>query len=105
MFCDGRALRVVDFARGEAARGLVVESEPVVHPLARAYSHEEADAGSVPAAAALPGSEAAAGMSELAYAAVVDAIARHGGNKKRAAEQLRISRSHLYKILERGPGR
>ena len=35
-------------------------------------------------------------------AAVLDAIARHGGNKKRAAAQLRISRSHLYKILERG---
>lgn len=42
-------------------------------------------------------------MRELAYAAVMDAVARHGGNKKRAAEQLQISRSHLYKILERGP--
>ncbi|CAG2151263.1 Anaerobic nitric oxide reductase transcription regulator NorR [Cupriavidus yeoncheonensis] len=108
VFCDGRTLRVVDFARGEAARGLVgVESEPPVHPLARAYSHEDAEAGTLPAAAAapLPVNETSAGMSELAYAAVVDAIARHGGNKKRAAGQLRISRSHLYKILERGPGR
>ncbi len=107
VFCDGRTLRVVDFARGEAARGLVGgESEPAMHPLARAYPHEDADAGRVPAsAAALPVSETVGGMSELAYAAVVDAIARHGGNKKRAAEQLRISRSHLYKILERGPGR
>lgn len=105
VFCDGRMLRATDFARGESARGLVgVESEPVVHPLARAYLHEEVEMDSRASNAALPVSEPAAGMSELAYAAVVDAIARHGGNKKRAAEQLRISRSHLYKILERGPG-
>lgn len=108
VFCDGRTLRVADFARGEAARGPVsMESQLSVNPPAQAYPHEEIDEGDLPSPSSKPGvsSEAGAGMSELAYAAVVDAIARHGGNKKRAAEQLRISRSHLYKILERGAAR
>ncbi|MGO4314054.1 helix-turn-helix domain-containing protein [Pseudomonas sp. KB_15] len=33
---------------------------------------------------------------------MLQAIARHGGNKKQAALELGISRSHLYKMLERG---
>ncbi|MNT57349.1 Bacterial regulatory protein, Fis family [compost metagenome] len=84
-----------------------MESQPDVHPLAQAHPHEEIDEGGPPSPSPTAGlsSEPGAGMSELAYAAVVDAIARHGGNKKRAAEQLRISRSHLYKILERGAAR
>ncbi|MGT2428568.1 sigma-54 interaction domain-containing protein [Cupriavidus basilensis] len=107
VFCDGRTLGVADFARGESARESVsMESQLGVHPLAQAYPHEDGDAGGPPSLSPIASlsSEPAAGMSELAYAAVVDAIARHNGNKKRAAEQLRISRSHLYKLLERGPG-
>ena len=92
VFCDGRTLRVTDFARGEAARSFA-SSESISH----VPSPETIDASS-PA----PVSPSQAGLSDLAYAAVLEAIARHGGNKKRAAEQLRISRSHLYKILERG---
>ncbi|WP_354683029.1 sigma 54-interacting transcriptional regulator [Cupriavidus necator] len=111
VFCDGRRLRVADFARGEAARGPVsMESGSGANPVVQAYPPAQIDEAGMPspsptAPAAGVGAEAGAGMSELAYAAVVDAIARHGGNKKRAAEQLRISRSHLYKILERGPAR
>lgn len=108
VFCDGRTLRVADFARGEAARGLATSEsvhdprEPDTGALASQASHT-LHATSWPApsvSASAPG--VAGGLSDLAYAAVLEAIARHGGNKKRAAEQLRISRSHLYKILERG---
>ncbi|MEM5429438.1 sigma-54 interaction domain-containing protein [Cupriavidus oxalaticus] len=106
VFCDGRTLRVADFARGASARGLSgPEVQPPVHAAGQAYPYETsaADDPPSPASALQSTSEPAAGMRELAYAAVMDAVARHGGNKKRAAEQLRISRSHLYKILERGP--
>lgn len=104
VFCDGRLLRVADFARGDAARG-ILPSQPVAD--AGVDTDADADVKTVipPSSpiAALP-VDAAGGMNDVAYAAVLDAIARHGGNKKRAAEQLRISRSHLYKILERGGG-
>ncbi|MGY2486211.1 sigma-54 interaction domain-containing protein [Cupriavidus sp. CP313] len=106
VFCDGRTLRVADFARGESARGLSsLESQAPVHAPEQSYPHEISAADDLPSSSAAPqpSGEPAAGMKELAYAAVMDAVARHGGNKKRAAEQLRISRSHLYKILERGP--
>ncbi|AEI81753.1 transcriptional regulator (plasmid) [Cupriavidus necator N-1] len=106
VFCNGRTLRVADFARGESARTLSgLESQPPVPAAEQAYPHETFAANDPPSPASAPRltSEPAAGMRELAYAAVMDAVARHGGNKKRAAEQLRISRSHLYKILERGP--
>lgn len=97
VFCDGRTLRVADFARGDAARGpFLMESvptEPAVFPTV------DESFGSEPAS---PTGASGGGMRDVAYAAVMDAIARHGGNKKRAAEQLQISRSHLYKILERG---
>ncbi|MDK3024085.1 sigma 54-interacting transcriptional regulator [Cupriavidus taiwanensis] len=106
VFCDGRTLRVADFARGEPTPGRSgPEHQPAVHAAGPAYSYETAaaDTAPLPAAASRPQGGSAAGMRELAYAAVMDAVARHGGNKKRAAEQLKISRSHLYKILERGP--
>ncbi|WP_343656453.1 sigma 54-interacting transcriptional regulator [Cupriavidus sp.] len=100
VFCDGRALKVADFARGDAARGTVVAADiPEVPAFGTAVS--SGPVSDVPAFGTPP-TDAGGGMSGLAYAAVLDAIARHGGNKKRAAQQLRISRSHLYKILERG---
>lgn len=105
VFCDGRALKVADFARGEAARRTVVaqeerEASASGAALSVASASHGTPLGSPPSNPPL--TDISAGMSELAYAAVLDAIARHGGNKKRAAAQLRISRSHLYKILERG---
>lgn len=105
VFCDGHALRAADFARGDAAREPVgADNAAGVAPDRHAVASQdlEPDDDRTPSiSVAAPATHAR--MSELAYTAVIDAIARHGGNKKRAAAQLRISRSHLYKILERGP--
>lgn len=89
VFCDGSRLRVQDFARGEENH-MATMVAPATHPLGQVFAPEDAPA------------PAAARLRDLAYDAVLQAIARHGGNKKQAALELGISRSHLYKMLERG---
>jgi transcriptional regulator with PAS, ATPase and Fis domain len=89
VFCDGSRLRVQDFARGEENH-MATMAAPATHPLGQVFAPEDAPA------------PAAARLRDLAYDAVLQAIARHGGNKKQAALELGISRSHLYKLLERG---
>jgi len=89
VFCDGSRLRVQDFARGEENH-VATMTGPATHPLGQVFAPEDAPA------------PAAARLRDLAYDAVLQAIARHGGNKKQAALELGISRSHLYKMLERG---
>ncbi|MDF3833784.1 sigma 54-interacting transcriptional regulator [Cupriavidus basilensis] len=100
VFCDSRVLRAADFARGEENMAAFSVSEPALTFGAVPEDMPEAtpDEGATDAAVASP-----ADLREVAHEAVLQAIARHGGNKKRAAAQLGISRSHLYKILERGP--
>ena len=78
VFCDGQLLSVENFARHQD-----LPARPTQPPIAP------------PAPAAMP-------LKSLEHAAILDAIARHGGNKKRAAQELGISRSYLYKVLGGG---
>lgn len=78
VFCDGQLLSVENFARHQDL--LARPAQPPMAP---------------PAPAAMP-------LRSLEHAAILDAIARHGGNKKRAAQELGISRSYLYKVLAGG---
>ncbi|MFD4840907.1 sigma-54 interaction domain-containing protein [Achromobacter sp. NPDC058515] len=85
VFCDSQELRVGNFDR------YTPSEEPRPGPAAAlpaAPRAEEPGAGN-------------ARLKDLERQAVRQAIAESGGNKKRAAEQLGISRSHLYKILGR----
>lgn len=109
VFCDGGRLRVADFARGDesAAASAALATDAAPHPLARSYAeHEWEDdpRGETPAPVSSPPASRPSALRELAYEAALKAIAEHGGNKKRAAHALGISRSHLYTLLARGAG-
>ena len=75
VFCDGRLLNVEDFARHQ---------DPLARPAQQPMEQSPH--------AAMP-------LKSLEHAAILEAIARNGGNKKRAAQELGISRSYLYKVL------
>lgn len=79
VFCDGHLLGVDNFARHE-------------DPLAGARPLPVAEAG-------MPSTGAVAPLKDQERNAILDAIARCGGNKKLAAQELGISRSYLYKVL------
>jgi DNA-binding NtrC family response regulator len=79
VFCDGQLLGVDNFARHE-------------DPLAGARPSPVAEAG-------MPSTGAVAPLKDQERNAILDAIARCGGNKKLAAQELGISRSYLYKVL------
>lgn len=83
VFCDLRELRLSDFERYAQER---VRSEEPPVPVPEPSLETPGTAGS---------------LKEREYLAVRETLARMGGNKKRAAESLGISRSHLYKILAR----
>ncbi|AOZ04894.1 hypothetical protein BKK80_02905 [Cupriavidus malaysiensis] len=101
VFCDGHRLRVADFARGEGSLAAVLAETPPAG-LAPATA-QVATALDAPAPVdAPPTPQADAPLRALAHEAVLQAITRHGGNKKQAAHALGIPRSHLYQILARG---
>lgn len=79
VFCDGHLLGVDNFARHE-------------DPLAGARPSPVAEAD-------MPSTGAVAPLKDQERNAILDAIARCGGNKKLAAQELGISRSYLYKVL------
>ncbi len=87
IFAEGDELRVRDFRRGQ--------------PMVEATAH-------APAASAPPGSSGGGGqtiskaVAETELSLIKEALGRYGGNKKRAAEELGISRSYLYKRLREG---
>lgn len=77
VFCDGLLLTTENFAR-----------------------HDDPLAETRPPPAATPSSPIPpAPLREVERSAILDAIARCGGNKKQAAQELGISRSYLYKVL------
>ena len=101
MFCDGHRLRVADFARGEEAwppywpkhrRPARARHRPARH------RHGRHRPGRTGARGRPPTPQADAPLRALAHEAVLQAITRHGGNKKQAAHALGIPRSHLYQI-------
>lgn len=111
VFCDGHRLRVADFARGEGSLAAVLAETPpaglapVTDLPATALVATALVATALDAPApvdAPPTPQADAPLRALAHEAVLQAITRHGGNKKQAAHALGIPRSHLYQILARG---
>ncbi|MBP2229956.1 transcriptional regulator with PAS, ATPase and Fis domain [Azospirillum agricola] len=88
IFSDGTTIRVEDF-RPSALPGMpsVVVPPPAVAP--------------EPAAAVPSGGSAdmRSAVENVEESLIRDALKRHDGNKKRAAEELGISRSYLYKRL------
>lgn len=94
VFCDGKVLRVKDFTREDAGQEY---DAPSFMP---AGTPGEVQQAREPAA----NEDASSTLLDVEHRAVLDAIAKHGGNKKHAAESLGISRSYLYKILSRKTG-
>ena len=76
ILCDGDTLRRADFTLGTAA------PPP-------------------PAAAPRPGTEAGATLAELEKQAIAQALARHAGNVTHAAAELGITRTSLYRRMEK----
>ncbi|HMN82070.1 MAG TPA: sigma 54-interacting transcriptional regulator [Burkholderiaceae bacterium] len=87
IFCEGPRLTVRDFRRLETGPAAAPQSPAAAPPLA--------------AAPAVPvqGRGVRAARDELELAMIREALARHGGNKKKVAEELGISRTYLYKRL------
>lgn len=107
VFCDGGRLRVADFARGDESAAAALAGDAAPHPLARSYAEHELEGelrSEIPAPVMGTPAPRPFPLRELAYEAALKAIAEHGGNKKRAAQALGISRSHLYTLLARGAG-
>lgn len=80
IFSDGTTIRVEDF-RPSALPGMAAPPPPVTlapHPAA---------------------TEMRAAVESVEESLIREALQRHGGNKKRVAEELGISRSYLYKRL------
>jgi transcriptional regulator with PAS, ATPase and Fis domain len=87
VFAEGPELRVSDFRRDGELAGAGAPPAPAPAP---------------PAAAAQTISRA---VAETELSLIREALERHGGNKKRVAAELGISRSYLYKRLrEQGGG-
>lgn len=79
IFCEGPVITVRDFRRAEPAQP--VEDAP-------AFAESAPREGRVRDA-----------VEALELSMIRDAMARHGGNKKKVAEELGISRAYLYKKL------
>ncbi|SMH31336.1 sigma-54 interaction domain-containing protein [Azospirillum agricola] len=91
IFSDGTTIRVEDF-RPSALPGMPsVVPAPTVAPEPAAVA-----SGAAPSAS---GADMRSTVENVEESLIRDALKRHDGNKKRAAEELGISRSYLYKRL------
>lgn len=88
VFSGPDLLTVEAFTRNEAARG--GSAGPFADERTRSHP---------PAALPAPAAPAPARLKDQERAAALQALRECGGNKKRAAERLGISRSYLYKLL------
>lgn len=101
IFCDGQEITVADFRRpeGGAASAAASASPPGALGTPGSPPVQEAPGAAAQAGASASPARVRDAVEALEQTMIRDAMTRHGGNKKKVAEELGISRAYLYKKL------